>query len=355
MIKLQKPLTFPLPNTMFNQVYEQNIIEEMEEYITKEMYSEQVFLVHTCTAALEIAALALDLKPDDEVILPSYTFVATANAFLKCGAKLIFVDVDENMNIDLKSVEEAISDKTKVVIPVHYGGLCCDMDFLIKLSEVHGFHIVEDAAQSIGSLYKEKPLGSLGHLGCISFHHTKNIQTGEGGLLLVNDQSLLAKVRQVIDHGTNRQDFIKGKVEAYTWQCLGGAYRMDPLRCALLKTQWTYIHEVTSKRRRIYDYYVKAFSRKVPEYAYYNGHLFFIVLRFEIDAKTFIKKLKDKGIQVLAHYQPLHESVMGKREGVFLGENKNTKMAHRLYRLPLHHDLTIKDAEYIVKEVKKLL
>ena len=355
MIKLQKSLEIPLPPGFYEDLYNPTVIEEMEENIRKTLKTEKSFLVHTCTAALEIAALALDLKAGDEVIMPSYTFVATGSAFLKRGCKLIFVDVDENMNLDLDCVEAAITKKTKVVVPVHYGGLSCDMDRLMKLSNQYDFFVVEDAAQSIGAYYKNKALGTWGHLGCLSFHHTKNIQTGEGGLLLVNEEGLIDRVQAIIDHGTNRQDFFKGKVSAYTWQCLGGAFRMDPLRANLLKAQWAYIDEVTSKRRRIFQYYMDAFSRKIPENTYYNGHLFYIVLNSESDSKEFVERLGDQGIEVLPHYQPLHESAMGIKYGCFVGENINTVKAHRLYRLPLHQDISLDQAKYIVDEVKKIL
>jgi dTDP-4-amino-4,6-dideoxygalactose transaminase len=250
------------------------------------------------------------------------------------------VDVDENMNLDLDCVEAAITKKTKVVVAVHYGGLSCDMDRLMMLSQKYNFYVVEDAAQSIGAYYKNKALGTWGHLGCLSFHHTKNIQTGEGGLLLVNEEGLIDRVQAIIDHGTNRQDFFMGKVSAYTWQCLGGAFRMDPLRANLLKAQWAYMD---------------AFSRKIPENAYYNGHLFYIVLNSESDSKEFVERLGEQGIEVLPHYQPLHESAMGIKYGCFVGKNINTVKAHRLYRLPLHHDISLDQAKYIVDEVKKIL
>ena len=355
MIKLQKALEVALPASFCQGGYSQKAITDMENFISKSLETEQTFLVHTCTAALEIAALALELKAGDEVILPSYTFVATGSAFLKRGCKLIFVDVDQNMNLDLDCVEAAITKNTKVVVPVHYGGLSCDMDRLMMLSQKYNFYVAEDAAQSIGAYYKNKALGTWGHLGCISFHHTKNIQTGEGGMLLVNNASLINKVQEIIDHGTNRQDFFKGKVSAYTWQRLGGAFRMDPLRASILKLQWTHMDEVTCKRRIIYEYYMDAFSRKIPQESYYNGHLFYIVLNSESDPINFVEIMANKDIEVLPHYQPLHESAMGIKYGCFVGKNINTIKAHRLYRLPLHHDISLDQAKYIVEEVKKLL
>lgn len=323
---------------------------ELEKWISKR-YHKNHFLVHTCTAALEAAALALNLSEEDEVIMPSYTFVATANAFKRCGSKIVFVDVDESMNIDLKAVEAAITPYTKVVVPVHYGGLSCDMDILMSLSQKYGFYVVEDAAQSIAAFYKNKALGTIGHFGCISFHHTKNIHCGEGGLLLVNDQIFLSDMEEILYHGTNQLEFKRGQVSKYTWRRVGSSFLMDDYRKALLQGQILELESITSKRKILYKRYHEAFHTfSIPDYASYNGHIYFIICKDELERRALIDYLDDVSIEAFSHYEPLHLSLMG--QSLKAHDMTFTLRALSLLRLPLHQDLTLEQQDRIIERIK---
>lgn len=323
------------------------------------------FLVHSCTAALEIAALAMNIKAGDEVILPSYTYVSTANAFALRGAKLVFVDVDpRTMCIDLLAVKEAITSKTKVVVVVHYGGVSCDMDYLMALGKLHAFYVVEDAAQALFSSYKGKALGTIGHFGCISCHESKNIHAGgEGGLLFVNDTKFTNTVEQIIEKGTNRHDFLRNKVERYTWKTLGSSYGMSQLNAAFLLAQLESGEEVTTYRLSCVEQYriglealrIKNYFEilEVPRYNKANGHLFYIKLKTS-DVRSSLKAyLYNNKIESVSHYEPLHLSEVGLELGVFIGEEKHTvEGASCLLRLPLHHQLKEKDITAVVNSIK---
>ena len=324
--------------------------------------SERVFTVHSCTSALEIAALAMDIQLGDEVIMPSYTYVSTGNAFALRGATLVFVDVDpRTMCLNLNAVEQAITTKTKAVVPVHYAGVSCDMDSLMTLARTYGFLVVEDAAQSINSFYKGNHLGTIGHVGCISCHETKNLHAaGEGGFLLINESSLIRKVEQIIEKGTNRQAFLNDEVDRYTWQTLGSSYGMAEVNAGFYLAQMEDVISITAHRKRICDLYRKRLSHlksrlewlHIPDANMDNGHLFYIKLKDELERSALKAYLSGQGIQSVSHYEPLHLSAAGQRYGYFSGtDHHTTQDSKRLLRLPVHNHLTIEDAERVATAV----
>lgn len=336
------------------------------DYLKQIMQSEEVFLVHSCTAALEIAALALDIKPGDEVIMPSYTYVSTANAFVLRGAKIIFVDVDEKtMNIDLVEVEKAITPQTKVIVPVHYGGVSCDMAALLVLANKHDIVIVEDAAQALFSKYQTQYLGTIGHLGCVSLHETKNITAGgEGGILFVNDKKLVNKIKMIVEKGTNRSEFLSGRINKYTWQTVGSSYLMSQLNAGFFMAQIEGAHDITKRRTAIFKSYLKGLADlidnkrietlEIPAYNEANGHLFYIKTRDESERNQLKNFLKSKHIESTSHYEPLHSSVAGKKYGTYVGTDRVTsKDSKRLLRLPLHMHLSNADVEEVIMRVKE--
>jgi len=309
----------------------------------------KTYLVHTCTAALEIAALALNIKAGDEVIMPSYTFVSSANAFALRGAKIVFVDVNEEMVIDLQAVKNAITEKTKVVVPVHYGGCSCDMKELKNICGNH-IYIVEDAAQSIF----DKSLGTYGDFSCISLHSTKNITSGgEGGILVVNNSDFINKVSCIVEKGTNRISFQNKEVEKYTWQTLGSSFCMDGIRAAYLYGQLLEKDDILERRKELVALYQEHLSAyEILKSKDQNGHLFYIKAKNNEERDQLRKFLYKEGIESVSHYEPLHLSAAGKIYGEFKGLDKHTSDAYRLLRLPLHLNLKKEDIVYICQKVK---
>ncbi len=311
----------------------------------------KALLTHSCTAALEMAALLLDLKSGDEVILPSYTFCSTANAIALRGATCVFVDCEPGtMNMDVTAVAEAITTKTRAIFVVHYAGISCDMDAIIKLAAPQQIFVVEDAAQAILSTYKGRKLGSIGHLAALSFHETKNIVSGEGGALLVNDERFIERAEIIREKGTNRSQFFRGQVDKYTWVDLGSSYLPSDLLAAVLLAQLEEAESIGQKRLHIWQAYhhglapleQKGYLRRpvVPDYAKGNGHIYFIQLP-NLEMRTqLIDTLKKQGIQPTFHYIPLHTSPAGQKYGRFNQPLTNTDhLADCLLRLPLFPDL----------------
>jgi len=338
----------------FNKIKTYEIEFPLEE---KDYYQEQIgrllpeykniHLVHTCTAALEVAALAIDIEEGDEIIMPSYTFVSTANAFVLRGAKIIFCDVDNDMNIEIDEIEKLISNRTKAVVAVHYAGTSCDMNRLTVLCKAHNLYLVEDAAQAIGSRYDGKALGTYGDLSCISFHETKNIHCYEGGMLIVNNPKLKDIVETIVNEGTNRMAFRDGLVTNYTWQSLGSSYNMDILRMAYLLESLKDMDRVLKRRREIVELYqsrLTGFNR--PDH---NGHLYFLLVK---DRTDFIEYMKSNNIQCCSHYEPLHKSVAGQKFGEY-NTMIGTENAAHLVRLPVHMHLTDHDVEEIIIKVEE--
>lgn len=309
--------------------------------------TKKALLTHSCTAALEMAALLLDLHPGDEVIMPSYTFVSTANAFVLRGAVPVFVDIrPDTLNIDENLIEAAITPKTKAIVPVHYAGVPCEMDVIMDIAHRHGLMVIEDAAQGLMSSYKGKPLGSIGHLGCLSFHETKNIISGEGGALLINDEKLVHRAEIIREKGTNRSQFFRGQVDKYTWCDVGSSYLPGELIAAFLWAQMEAADDITNKRMWIWQEYHRAFNKfeqkghvrrpVVPDFSEHNAHMYYLLLPNLEKRTEFIDGLKQRGIAAVFHYIPLHSAPAGKLHTRVHGGMKNTDtLSERLVRLPL--------------------
>lgn len=307
----------------------------------------KALLTHSCTAALEMAAILADIQPGDEVIMPSYTFVSTANAFVLRGGVPVFVDIrPDTLNIDETLIEAAITPKTKAIVPVHYAGVACEMDAIMDIAERHGLIVIEDAAQGVMATYKGKALGSIGHLGCYSFHETKNIISGEGGALLINDPLLAERAEVIREKGTNRSKFFRGQVDKYTWVDIGSSYLPGEILAAFLWAQMQAASEITSRRLEIWHRYHAAFDQLeqqgrirrpfIPSDCEQNAHMYFLLLNDLEDRSAFIGFMKEQGISCVFHYIPLHSAPQGRLSGRSACELRCThELADRLVRLPL--------------------
>lgn len=326
--------------------------QRCRDWLERETGSGTVLLTHSCTAALEMAALALDIRPGDEVIMPSYTFVSTANAFALRGATPVFVDIREDtLNLDENLLETALSKNTRAIVPVHYAGVACEMDAIKAVAADQGIAIVEDAAQGFGSLYKGQPLGSIGDLGAYSFHETKNVISGEGGALLVNDQNLASVAEIIREKGTNRTQFFKGEADKYTWQSLGSSFLPGEIIAAFLLAQLESAEEIKNGRLALWNQYHECLRDMeeggwlrrpvVPEHTVHNAHMYYILLDDRIDREKVINSLDSKGIHSVFHYVPLHQSPGGLaycRQSGSLGNTE--RLSSRLLRLPLWMGMT---------------
>ena len=311
----------------------------------------RALLTHSCTAALEMSAMLADIEPSDEVIMPSFTFVSTANAFALRGAVPVFVDVRaDTFNLDETRVEQAVTARTRAIVPVHYAGVACDMDALRKIAARHGLMLIEDAAQGVGSTWRGQPLGSIGDLGSLSFHETKNIIAGEGGALLVNRADLIARAEIVREKGTNRSQFYRGQVDKYTWVDLGSSFLPSELTAAFLCAQLEHAEQLTSERLQLWERYHLAFEdieadglvRRpiVPVGCGHNAHMYYLLLPDLEMRQRFIADLRSTGIGAVFHYVPLHSSRAGLRYGRVSGSMDNTVVASdRLVRLPMWNGL----------------
>ena len=307
----------------------------------------KALLTHSCTAALEMSAILAEVGPGDEVIMPSYTFVSTANAFVLRGAVPVFVDVREDtLNIDEARIEAAITPRTRAIVPVHYAGVACEMDAIMATAAAHGLVVIEDAAQAILSRYRGRPLGGIGHMAALSFHETKNIISGEGGALVANEPALAQRAEIVREKGTNRSLFFRGQVDKYTWVDIGSSYLPGEIVAAFLWAQMEHAEEITRRRLAIWDTYHEAFRgieaeglvRRpiVPEGRVHNAHMYYLLLP-DLESRTaFIAALKEAGINTVFHYVPLHNSPYGSRVGRSAGAMDVTvDVADRIVRLPL--------------------
>lgn len=331
--------------------------KKCENELSKITGCSDIRLTTSCTSALELAALAIDLKAGDEVILPSFTFVSSANAFALRGAKLVFVDINpKTMCIDENLLEKAISPKTKAVVLVHYAGLTENMEKIVEFCKKHQLFLIEDAAQSIDSYYKNQHLGTFGDLGCFSFHDTKNIHCGEGGAILINNKNLLEKVDIVLEKGTNRAAFLAGEIDNYTWQSLGSSYGLSEINAAFLFAQLQELKTVTKKRKALYSLYqnqLKPLKEKglidFPETDNnHNAHIFFIKVENESKRDALINHLKKQGISAYFHYSPLHLSEMGKQYQYIKSEKDfSATESERIVRLPLFYGLTEIQSKFI--------
>lgn len=316
----------------------------------------RALITHSCTSALEMAAILCDVQQGDEVIMPSYTFVSTANAFVLRGATPIFVDIREDtFNIDETLIRLAITSRTKAIVVVHYAGVACDMDAIMAIAKEHNLWVIEDAAQAIMSKFRGRPLGSIGHLGCLSFHETKNIHSGEGGALLINDEKLIERAEIIREKGTNRTQFFRGQVDKYTWQDIGSSYLPSELTAAFLYAQLENAEEIIGMRKLVWSRYFDFFSNThSPGYERTstslenNGHMYQILMKTPQDRSDLIEHLRSWGINAVSHYVPLHSSPYGKRVGKAVTPMKNTDViSQTLLRLPIYPDL-IEDQDIIL-------
>lgn len=318
----------------------------------------------SCTDALEMAAILCDVQPGDEVIVPSYTFVSSALAFVRQGAKIVFADsCENNPNIDVENIEALITPKTKVIVPVHYAGVACDMDRIMEIANKHNILVVEDAAQAIDSYYKEKPLGGIGHFGCFSFHETKNVTAGgEGGLLIVNDERFIRRAEIIWEKGTNRAEFFRGEVNKYGWVDTGSSFLPAEINSAFLWAQLENLDEIQSKRRQLWEKYyetLKPLADKeffqlpdMPDYATNNAHMFYLVCNSLEERTALIAKLKGEGIGAVFHYQSLHASPYYEKRHDGRNLLNCDRFADCLVRMPMFYELTLEQVDYIVDCIK---
>jgi dTDP-4-amino-4,6-dideoxygalactose transaminase len=333
------------------------------EWMVREFGAQKALLTHSCTAALEMAAILGEIGPGDEVIMPSYTFVSTANAFALRGAGIRFVDIREDtLNLDEKLIESAITKRTKAIVPVHYAGVSAEMDSIMEIADRHNLLVIEDAAQGVCSTYKGRHLGTLGHLGTYSFHETKNLISGEGGALIINDSRFLERAEVIRDKGTNRSKFTRGLVEKYTWVDIGSSYLASELVAAFLFAQLEESTRISSQRREIYEYYMSGLRpleqrRHVrlpatPEDCHHNGHMFYLILESTEQRAKLILYLEERDIQAVFHYVPLHSSPMGKIIRSSDEELPVTDaLASRLLRLPCFFELRRGDQDRVIDAV----
>lgn len=330
------------------------------EEITK---TKKALITTSGTSALEMAALLADIQPGDEVIMPSYTFVSTANAFVLRGAKIVFVDIrPDTMNIDEKLIEAAVTEKTKAIVPVHYGGVSCEMDTICDIAKRHNLVVIEDAAQGVMSFYKGRALGSIGDFGCYSFHETKNYSMGEGGAVLINHSEDVERAEIIREKGTNRSKFFRGQVDKYTWVDVGSSYLQSELNCAYLYAQIENPDIINNDRLKSWNTYyemLKPLADKgcielpfIPEGCTHNSHMFYIKTKDLAERTRLIAYLKQNGIGAVFHYIPLHSSPAGKQFGTFFGEDRyTTKESERLLRLPMYYGLKEEDLKNIVNRI----
>ena len=319
-------------------------------------------LTNSCTDALEMAAILCNIQPGDEVIMPSFTFVSTANAFVLRGAKIIFADSKaDHPGIDETKIEALITPRTKVIIPVHYAGIACDMDIIMDIANRHKLFVVEDAAQAIDSFYNGKPLAGIGHMSCFSFHETKNIQCGEGGMLVINDDNYIKRAEIIWEKGTNRAEFFRGEVNKYGWVDIGSSFLPSDIQAAFLYAQIEEINNIQSKRKKVWNWYYEKLSilesnkyltlPKIPAYATNNGHMFYAVCRSLEERQNLISFLKQNEINAVFHYQSLHKSPYYKNKHDGRNLIFSDLYEERLVRLPFFYKITEKDIEYITGKI----
>ncbi|MFN4219963.1 MAG: dTDP-4-amino-4,6-dideoxygalactose transaminase, partial [bacterium] len=338
--------------------------QRCQKWFEENLPCRKALLTPSCTHALEMCAILLDIKEGDEVIMPSYTFVSTANAFVLRGARVVFVDIrPDTMNIDETKIENAITERTKAIVPVHYAGVSCEMDTIMKIAEKYGLYVIEDAAQGMMSKYKGRSLGTIGHLGTYSFHETKNYTSGgEGGLLIINDDKFIERAEIIREKGTNRSKFLRGMVDKYTWVDIGSSYLMNEVSAAFLWGNLEMIENVNNKRLAIWrKYYISLSDLQkegyidlptVPEECVHNAHMFYIKVK-DLDERTrLMSYLRGKGITAAFHYVPLHSSPAGRIYGRFSGQDVyTTKESERLLRLPIFYAMKDEQVEIVVEAI----
>ncbi|PRC93566.1 dTDP-4-amino-4,6-dideoxygalactose transaminase [Solimicrobium silvestre] len=329
--------------------------------------SSKALLTHSCTASLEMAALLLDIQPGDEIIMPSYTFVSTANAFVLRGGIPVFIDIREDtLNINERFIEPAITPRTRAIVPVHYAGIACEMDTIMSIAKNHNLKVVEDAAQGVMATYKGRALGSIGDLGAYSFHETKNVISGEGGALLINDHKLSLRAEIIREKGTNRSQFYRGEVDKYTWQEIGSSFLPGELIAAFLWAQFEEADKITQKRMVAWQRYHELLAplessgviRRpvIPKECHHNAHMYYVILGPEIDRQKILDVLNRNDINAVFHYVPLHSSPAGLRYARAHGSLEITnKLSERLLRLPLWVDITESKQNKVIDVLKEAI
>lgn len=337
--------------------------KKCQEFMQKKFGIKKALLTTSCTDALEMSAILIDLKVGDEVIMPSYTFVSTANAFVLRGATPVFVDIrPDTMNIDENLIEAAITEKTKAIVVVHYAGVACEMDTIMSIAKKHNLYVIEDAAQAVMSKYKEKYLGSIGDLATFSFHETKNFHCGEGGALLVNNEKFIERAEIIREKGTNRAQFINGQIDKYTWVDIGSSFLLSEINAFLLFNVFQNIDNIHSDRLRAWNKYYSLFDHKIGSNSYqlcsppieceHNGHIFFIRTNSEEERNGLLQFMRERKVYPTFHYIPLHSSPMGRRFGRFSGSDRFTsKEASQLLRLPIYYGLDDEQLVYVYQVV----
>ena len=339
--------------------------KKCSQWMKERFQTKNVLLTTSCTHALEMAAFLADIQPGDEVIMPSYTFVSTADAFVLRGATCVFVDIrPDTMNMDETKIEEAITEKTKAIVPVHYAGVSCAMDEIMAIAKKYNLKVVEDAAQGVNAFYKGKALGTIGDFGCYSFHETKNYSMGEGGAILFQDDRYLEPAEILREKGTNRSQYFRGQIDKYTWVGYGSSYLPSDMNAAYLWAQLEEADKINDKRLSIWNFYheeLKELEDKgvlerpyIPEYATHNAHMYYIKVK-DLRVRTkLLAYLKERGILSVFHYVPLHSATAGKKFGRFHGEDVyTTKESERLCRLPMYYSLSLEEAAEVVKALKE--
>ena len=337
--------------------------KKCDEWIEAKTGTAKCLLTTSCTHALEMAALLADIKPGDEVILPAYTFVSTADAFVARGATVVFVDIrPDTMNIDETKIEAAITEKTRAIAPVHYAGVSCEMDVIMDIAKRYNLKVIEDAAQGVMSTYKGKALGTIGDYGCFSFHETKNYSMGEGGALLIKDPAYVEKAEILREKGTDRSKFFRGQVDKYSWRDFGSSYLPSDMNAAYLWAQLEKADEINNDRLNTWNRYHEAFKPLaekglieqpfVPEHCVHNAHMYWLKARTLQERTELIRYMKEQGILLTFHYVPLHSAAAGEKYGRFHGEDVyTTAESERLVRLPMYYGITRKDVDAVIEAI----
>jgi len=334
------------------------------EWMRLRFNAKKILLTTSCTAALEMSAILLDIKSGDEVIMPSYTFVSTANAFVNRGAKIIFVDIrPDTMNIDEDIIECAITRKTKAIVVVHYAGVGCEMDKIMQISRKYNIPVVEDAAQGVMATYKDRYLGTIGDIGCFSFHETKNYQMGEGGAIVLNNEKFFERAEILREKGTDRSKFFRGEIDKYSWVDIGSSYLPSEINAAVLWSQLELADLINDNRIKTWNYYFNELKNVeyielpyVPQECKHNGHIFYIKVKDLLSRTRIIDNLRKLGVGAVFHYVPLHSAKAGLEYGVFNGlDQYTTKESDRLIRLPIFYGLSTNDKEIVVSAIRKSL
>jgi dTDP-4-amino-4,6-dideoxygalactose transaminase len=336
-------------------------------WLEQQVGCKKALLTHSCTGALEMAALLADLKPGDQVVMPSYTFVSTANAFVVRGAVPVFVDIRaDTLNLDEGAIEAAITSRTRAIVPVHYAGVACEMDEILTVARRHNLFVIEDAAQALGSTYRGRPLGRFGTLAATSFHETKNLIAGEGGALLINDEALVARAEIIREKGTDRSRFFRGEIDKYTWVDIGSSYVPSELTAAFLWAQMEMADTIGRRRQEVWQWYNAAFAdlehrgmiRRpiVPAHCGHNAHMFYVIARDLATRDRLLRELNANGVNAVFHYVPLHSSPAGRLAGRVHGSMRHTdSVSERLIRLPLWIGMRQSDIERVAGIVEQVL